>query len=66
METIRNHLKNQATNNQQFNTLPDFIYDDVYADGQNPVPLNEIGGLVNQIEEELEKFRPKYQVWKYQ
>ena len=66
METIRDHLKNQAMSNQQFNTLPDFIYDDVYADGQNPVPLNEIGVLVNQIQEEIEKFRPKYQVRKYQ
>ena len=59
----QNNERMQQQPNYQNITLPDSVYDYVYP-GRQPitVALRAVEGYVNQIQQEIGKFRDEYQV----
>ena len=58
-----NLLQNNHQSGYQNITLPDPVYDYVYA-GRQPIPMSfrDVKSYVNQIQGEIEKFREVYGV----
>ena len=59
---LQNNQESQQPGYQDV-TLPESVYDYVYAERQ-PIPavLKDVKGYINQIQEEIEKFKDEYEV----
>ena len=63
MQLNANSLQNNHQPGYQNVTLPEPVYDYVYA-GRQPIPvaLRDVKSYVNQIQEQIEKFQENYEV----
>ena len=61
--SLQNYLEPQQQRRYQNVTLPEMIYDYVYAGREPvPVPLRDVKGYIYQIQQELDKFQEEYEV----
>ena len=60
---LQNNQQSQQQPSYQNITLPEPIYDQVYAGHQpNPVALKDVKDYINNIREQIEKFDEEYEV----
>ena len=67
MDTIRDHLQSEKSSYQNV-LLPEPVYDYVYTThGKQPKPvqLKNVKNYIDQIQDEIGKFKEAYQVMKY-
>ena len=63
MQLNVNSLQNNHQPGYQNVTLPEPVYDQVYAEHQQiPVALRDVKTYVNQMKEEIERFEEEYEV----
>ena len=60
---LQNNQQSQQQPRYQNVSLPEPVYDQVYAGRQpNPLSFRDIKGYVNRIKEQIEKFNEEYKV----